>query len=150
MEDSLVQAPEDVAAKLGVQTGSMLRQLVRLDYEGGTPLATDEVYMPPSLANCITREMAASPVFMHLWQEETGVELVQTQYEISVTPPTARDIQFLQIGSDIPILVTGELVFDSENNPAMFIVSRYRGDRCKLSKTVTLVQRKTSKGVVGE
>lgn len=150
MEDSLVQAPESIAAKLGVQAGSMLRKLVRLDYEGGVPLALDEVYMPPSLAMCINREMAASPVFMHMWQEETGVELVQTQYEISVTTPTKEDREMLQIGAEIPLLVTGELIFDSQNNPAMFIVSRYRGDRCKLSKTVTLVQRKTSKGIVGE
>lgn len=148
--DDLVQAPADIAERLGVQPGSMLRHLVRLDSEGGVPLSTDEAFIPPAFAAAITTEVAASPVFMHLWQEASGIELTHTSYEIWTASPTQEDRRLMGLEDDTPVLITGELIFRSDDKPVAWIVSRYRGDRGRLSARVTLVQRKTSAGIVGE
>lgn len=148
--DDLVRATDDTAHKLGVQPGSMLRHLVRLDTEGGVPLSTDEAFIPPAFASKITSDIAASAVFMHLWQEASGIELTHTQYEIWTEPAADSDRRLLDIDASIPVLVTGELVFTSDDKPVAWIVSRYRGDRGRLGARVTLVQRKTSTGIVGE
>lgn len=150
MVDNMAPAPTEVAEKLGVQPVSMLRHLIRLDCEGGMPFGTDEVFVPPIMAGSITTEIAASPLFMHLWQEAAGIELVQTSYDLWVEMPNDQDKKLLQTGQDVPMLVTGELVFDKNNIPCGWIESRYRGDRTRLSTTVMLVQRKTEHGIVGE
>lgn len=150
MEDRLISASGDIADRLGVQPGSTVRYLMRLDCEGGTPLSLDLVYIPPYAAGDVTTEIAASPLFMHLWQEASKMALVRTQYEIGVEKATDRDQELLQIGPDIPVLVTWELIYDSANRRAAWIISRYRGDRARLSATVTLVQSETEHGIIGE
>ena len=150
MADDLVTATSDVAAKLGVQPGSMLRHFVRLDCEGGVPMSVDEAFAPPSLASNITPEMAASPLFMHLWQKSSGLELLQTNYDITVEQAREQEQRLLQIGPEVPVLVTGELVYDSTDRPVLWVVTRYRGDRCPLSCTVKLVRKKTREGIIGE
>jgi GntR family transcriptional regulator len=148
--DELTPAPTAVAKKLKVQPGSMLRHLVRLDSEGGAPLSVDEVFLPPAFASAIDHEVAASPLFAHLWQKKHRRNLVRTNYEITVNMPTAEEQKQLQIDAKIPVLVTNETVMDSTERATMNVVTRYRGDRCQLSGTVLLAQRKTKQGIVGE
>lgn len=150
LTDEMIAAPVDIAVQLGVAVGSMLRHLVRLDYEGNTPLSVDEVYIPPDIANSINHEIAGSPVFMHLWQKASGLELMSTQYHIWAETPTSKDAELLQTGSDQPILVTTELVYDTNGRPCAWIISRYRGDRGRLSGTVMLVQNKSDQKLIGE
>ncbi len=150
LADSLVPATADIADKLQVQPGSMLRRLVRLDMEGNAPLSLDEVFMPPVLASSITTDIAGSPTFMHLWQEASGLQLVRTQYEIWAEKSSADDQRILQIETGTPVLVTGELIYDTKKRPCAWIVSRYRADRGRLSGTVILTQKKTERGVIGE
>jgi len=150
MVDELAVAHSQIADKLGVPVGSMLRHLVRLDCEGGIPLSIDEAFIPPALANNITTDIAASPLFMHLWQEASGISLVQTQYDISVQLPGEKDQELLRIVPDMPLLVTGELINDSTGRACAWVETRYIGYRSRLSATLTLVQHETDRGVVGE
>ena len=140
MEDKVVRASDQVAGKLRVQPGSMLRLLVRLDCEGGVPLSVDEAYTPPAFASGITPEMAASPLFLKLWQESVHIGLSRIDYEIHVEAASDRDRIAMEIAQDVPILVTGELISDPSGRPVTWIVTRYRGDRCRLSGGAVLVQ----------
>lgn len=148
--DDLAPASEGVARKLGVQSGSMLRHLVRLDIEGGLPLSVDEVFIKPSLANSITPEMASSTLFFYLWQAASKTQVVSVKYEISVQMPDEREQDVLHIGPDLPLLVAGQLEFDKEGQPSAWIESRYRSDRCRLTVSARRVPRVTDKGIVGE
>ncbi|MCE5321973.1 GntR family transcriptional regulator [bacterium] len=148
--DETVSAASDTAERLQVQPGSMLRRLVRLDSEGNAPLSIDEVFIPPVLASVITSDIAASPTFMHLWQETSGLQFVRTQYEIWAEKSSPDDQRTLQIDPECPVLVTGELIQDNQSRPCAWIVSRYRADRGRLSGTVVLAQKKTKRGVIGE
>lgn len=150
LSDELAPVSSEIADKLGVPIGSMLRQLVRLDTEGGLPFSIDKVFIKPSLANHITPEIAASAAFLHLWQLVSKIQLVTTDYQISVQLPDAQDQELLHISPDFPLLVTGELVHDKEHQPCAWIESRYRSDRCRLTGRAYLVQRETEQGIVGE
>lgn len=150
LTDEMTTASADVADQLNVPVGSMLRRLIRLDYEGNTPLSVDEVYIPPDIGSCINHEIAGSPVFMHLWQKASGMELVNTHYQIWTEMPSEIDMEYLQIGSDCPVLITTERVMDVNNRPCAWIISRYRGDRGRLSGTVMLVQNRSELKVIGE
>lgn len=146
MEDGMVQTPADVARRLGVQPGSMVRRLVRLDCDGGVPLSVDEAYIPPALATAITPEMAASPLFLDMWQEAAGIELASVESEISVEVPIDRDRDLLSIGPEVPVLVTGELIKGRSGRAKFWIVTRYRSDRCRLASTAMLVRKNAGEG----
>jgi len=150
VSDANIEASPELASKLGVQPYSMLRRLVRLDSEGGAPMSVDEVFIAPSYAAVITPEMAGSPLFMHLWQESSGILLTRTHYSFQARVPDDEDKRLLEIDESIPLLVTSELVHDKDNRPVMLVETRYRGDRCSLQGRVSLVKRKTSRGIVGE
>jgi GntR family transcriptional regulator len=132
LDDSLAPAEPDVAERLGVQAGSRVRHLMRLDCEGGIPFSVDELFIPPALGVCITASMAASPEFLHLWEVEAGIVLVRTEYEVSVQMPRDADQEQLQVGPDSPLLVTGELITGFDKQPLVWAVTRYRGDRTRL------------------
>jgi GntR family transcriptional regulator len=132
LEDAQVPAPPDIAQRLAVQERSMLRHLVRLDSEGGTPLSVDEVFASPVAAAMISTEMAASPSFLHLWQERAGLSLRRVEYEVSVQLPGVSDRALLYAAADTPLLVTAELIFEEGSRPVAWIVTRYRGDRARL------------------
>jgi len=150
LADELIPASALLAKKLSVQAGSMLRHLVRLDSEGGAPLSVDEVFMPPAFARVIDDTIAASPLFAHLWQIKTHKTLVRTYYEITVNMPTEEERKQLQIDSMTPVLAASETIMDSTEKAVMNVVTHYRGDRCQLSGTVLLAQRKTKQGIVGD
>ncbi len=87
---------------------------------------------------------------MHLWQEASGIELTHTQYEIRAETANQEDCKLMRIEPNVPVLVTGELIFRCDGEPAAWIISRYRGDRGRLSGKVTLVRHETGSGIVGE
>jgi len=132
LQDEIAPASRDVAARLNVQEGSALRHLVRLDSEGGSALSIDEVFMPPALAAPITAEVAASPSFLFLCQDKTGLVLTRAEFEVSVQPPTKTNQDLLQIGPDALLLVTGELFFGDDEKPALWVITRYRSERTRL------------------
>ena len=132
LQDDMVTASPEVAAKLAVQPGSVLRHLVRLDSEGGTPLSIDEAFIPPTLAAGITPDVAASPSFLFLWQEKAGLVLSLTESEISVQTAGKADQALLKIGPDAPLLVTDELILGDDGRPVARVITRYRTDRTRL------------------
>jgi GntR family transcriptional regulator len=148
--DDMTPAATEIADKLGVQEGSLLRRFVRLDVEGGEPFSLDEALIPPALAAAITPEIAASPLFMHEMQRVLGLRFVSTQYDISARLPDAEEQRLLGISAEVPLLITGELVFDVDGAPRLWVETRYRGDRSRLAGDISLVQKKTPHGVVGE
>ncbi len=142
LQDGMVAASAEVATKLSVQTGSIVRRLVRLDSEGGSPLSIDEIFIPPALATAITSEIAASPSFLFLWQERSGVVLTRTEFGISVELARKTDRDAMQLVHDTPLLITDELFFDSDGRPVAWAVTRYRSDRTRLCGNYILVSER--------
>ena len=150
LKDSMEECPPEIAEKLHIPPHSLVRTLIRLDSEGSRPISIDEARIPPHLAADINVEIAASPLFMHLWQTASGLDFERTDYDIWAEKVTKEEQQLLDISSDTPVLCTAETVHDRNNSPCVHIITRYRGDRCRLTGNVLLVQSDTPKGRVGE
>jgi GntR family transcriptional regulator len=133
LTDEMIPCPAEVAAKLNLQTGALVRHLSRLDMEGDVAISVDDVYTPAALAAGITHEMAASPLFLSLWQVASGMVAYSADYEMAAERPTKHMQTLLQISHDIPLLVSSEVNRDEAGRPLHYIVSRYRGDRVRLS-----------------
>ena len=150
LADDMIPVQKSIADKLNVQPDSLVRHLVRLDTTGGLPFSIDEAFIPPDLAVSITKDMAASPLFMHTWQKAAGFDFIKTEYDIQVKIAEEQEQNLLKIKAETPLLVTGELIFDVSGRPVIWIESRYPANRCRLSGTVRLVQKETESGTIGE
>jgi GntR family transcriptional regulator len=136
--DRVIPAPPDVAARLRLPAGVSVRYLSRVDRQGPAPFSVDEVYVPLPLAQSITGELAASPLFFPLWCDSAGVEVVRVNYELGVEMPDRVRQEQLGVGPDVPLLICGELNFDAAGAPVMWIVSYYRGDATHLTHSVRI------------
>lgn len=150
LKDTMEMCPPIIAEKLRIPPHSIVRTLVRLDMEGSSPISIDEARIPPHLATHIDAAIAASPLFMHLWQVASGMDFERTDYDIWAEMATQEDQHLLSISNDTPVLCSAETVHDRGNAPCGHIITRYRGDRCRLTGNVVLVQSDTPKGRVGE
>jgi GntR family transcriptional regulator len=140
LRDNLTAATPELAAKLNVQPDSMLRHLVRLDSEGGEPIWVDEAFIPPALATDISTEIASSLLFLSLWQEKAAFTAGRIEYEIWTDSPTPHDRALLRVEPGTPVLVEAEVIFDAGGQPLIYVVTRYRGDRCRLRGSGVLQQ----------
>jgi DNA-binding GntR family transcriptional regulator len=100
------------------------------------PFSADDVFVPMALAAGITPEIAASPTFLHKWQANTGISVSRSETDFETTMPTEADQELLEVKSDVPLLVTRELMLEADGRPLLLFVSRVRGDRCRISATV--------------
>jgi len=148
--DDMLPAPDDVAGKLEAPAGSLVRHLSRLDTEGDIAISVDDVYTPAALATVITHDIAASPLFLNLWQSASGVLAHSTDYELAAEMPQKALQTLLQIGPDMPLLVTHEVIRDEARRPLHYIVSRYHGDRVRLSSSAQIRQPATSGDGIGK
>jgi DNA-binding GntR family transcriptional regulator len=140
LADEMIAAGDEVAAKLEIQNGALVRHLRRLDSEGAMPIAIDDVYTPAALAGAISHDVAASPLFLNLWQARSGIAAHSTEYDLGAEVPAKVLQALLQIGPDTPILVVAEVIRDPERRPLHYIVSRYCSDRVRLSSSVLLAE----------
>jgi GntR family transcriptional regulator len=138
LADRELPAPADVAARLRLPAGAIVRYLSRLDRQGTVPFSVDEAYIPPALARTVTPDLAASPLFFPLWCESAGIEVGRVDYELGVQMPDRARQEQLGIGPDVPLLICGELNFDVAGDPVMWIVSYYRGDVTNLTHSVRI------------
>lgn len=150
LTDEMLPASDEVAAKLDIQPGAIVRHLSRLDSEGDVPISVDDVYTPAALAAMITDEMAASPMFLHLWQTASAITARSTDYELAAELPAKGVQNQLKMSADSPILFSAEVVRDEAGRALHYIISRYRGDRVRLSSSAQLLQHMTADGLVGE
>lgn len=139
LADEMIAATDDVAERLQTPAGALLRHLRRLDTEGDTPIAVDDVYTPAALAAMITTEMAASLLFLSLWQARSGLTAYTSESEISAEMPAAPLRALLQVGPDVPVLHQAEVIRDETGRPLHFIISRYCGDRVRLKSRLQVV-----------
>ena len=138
LADEMQPATVDIAQKLNSQTGALVRHLRRLDSEGNIPISVDDVYTPASLAAIITHDMAASPLFLHLWQNASGIAARHVDYELAAEMPSPTLQSLLQCAADTPILCIGEVIYDADGRPLHWIISRYRSDRVRLTSMAQL------------
>jgi DNA-binding GntR family transcriptional regulator len=145
--DETITASDGIAGKLALQPGSLVRHLTRLDTEGDIPISVDDAYTPAALSSVITPDVAASLLFLDLWQARSGIVATSTDCELAAEMPNRALQALMQVGPDVPILFVGEVIRDGAGRALHYIISRYRSDRVRLSTTGQVLPRESSNGL---
>ena len=129
LEQSVVQATEDLREKLRLNPGEQVMRLRRLRLADGVPMALEESHVPvqryPGLEHA---DFARGSLYTTL-REQFGVRVGYADEIIEALPASREESELLTVPSRASILSISRLIFTTQETPIESACSRYRGDR---------------------
>lgn len=134
----IIPAPEDVARALGVAAGSDVLAIERLRFAGSVPISIDHRYVPPGIADHVTREDAATRSLLDsLWR---ACRLDHGDLKIEAGLVEAETAELLKLLPGDPVLIRHLVYFDAEGRAVMAGHSFCRADQVRYAVRVPLTQ----------
>lgn len=132
LDVSVVRAPAEAAARLGIQRGTRLVQIERLLLADGQPLASSRSWLEPSAVP--TSERPSVPMMdstsLYRWLEDTAgvrVALGEEYIEAGVARPPIDEQLGIERGA--AVLIARRLASTADSRPVEYVVLHYRADR---------------------
>jgi GntR family transcriptional regulator len=135
-----VPANESLARILKIPPGSLIKDVQRLDRIDEERSCTDRCLIPMQYADKLTDPDFASPLFQLRWEKAQSLTIHHLDQSIHTERATPDDVKNIGVPSDTWMLVLNEIMFDYEGTIVGIIISRYRGDACKLTARVACRQ----------
>ena len=136
MGSSLIEAPLEVRAALGLKAGAQVQRVERLRLAGGIPMAFERGYYPTGLlpdlgSQDLTRSLYAT------FATEYGLRIDHAEQTAWAESADAALAEPLGIGIGVPLLVFRR-TSSAGSTPVEHITSWYRGDRYQIHMTLDL------------
>jgi GntR family transcriptional regulator len=124
-----VPAPAHVVHPLGVERGSPVTRLVRLEKVGGLPLAVAVNYMPVSLGARIRARDLTRTSLLEFLRDRLRLRLGTIRQSIEARLPDVEAAGLLGIDLTQPVLAVRLVVGDAAGRPVEISDTFYRADR---------------------
>lgn len=136
MLSTVIEAPLEVRAALGLKTGAQVQQVERLRLAGGIPMAYERGYYPTALlpdlgAQDLTRSLYAT------FATEYGLRIDHAEQTAWAESADAALAEPLGIEVGVPLMVFRR-TSSAGSTPVEYITSWYRGDRYQIHMTLDL------------
>jgi len=133
----VTEAEEEVASRLGLESGSLVTRVERVRYANGEPMAVETVYLDHIRFPGIAEELSTGMSLYAILEERFGVVPFDADETIEtvLAPPSASRL----LGSDAttPMLLLTRSSRDADGRPVEYVRSLYRGDRFRLTAQLT-------------
>jgi len=124
---SFVAANAEVAAKLGLETGTKVAEIHRIRLLNRLPTSYEITFLPESLGRKLQRaDLVTRDIFLIL-ENDCGIALGSADLGIDAVPAQAAIAQALQIKKDSPVLRVERLTHDSARRPIDFEHLYFKG-----------------------
>jgi GntR family transcriptional regulator len=130
-------ADELTARLLKITPGTLVKDVQRLDRIDDESFGTDRCLIPMTYADKLTDLDFANPLFQLRWEQAQSLIIPQVDQSIHTERATPEDVKNLNLAPDTWMLVLNEQTYNSEGTLVGIIISRYRGDTCKLTARIT-------------
>jgi GntR family transcriptional regulator len=123
-------APEDMAARLGIETGEKVVVRRRVQVVEGMPSALADSWFPAALVEgtAITQpELVAGGT--NRLMEELGHAAIRRRDEITARMPTPKEAQALQIAGGVPVLLVVSTELEAADQPTEVYTLTMPADR---------------------
>jgi GntR family transcriptional regulator len=129
LEAGLLPAPEDIAAKLGIEPGEELAHLRRLRLADEEPMSIEDAYLVHRyFPGVLTGDYTASPLRRTL-DEKYGVRLVRAKQVLRAVMAPRGLARLLSVRPGTALLFIERVSFSAQGIPVEFLRIHYRGDR---------------------
>jgi GntR family transcriptional regulator len=133
LEQTVINATEDLAEKLRVTPGDAVMLLRRLRLADGIPMALEESNIPLKFFPGLERVSFAKQSLYHVLRENYGVRVAWADEVIEALPATREESELLTIPKRASVLSISRIIMTTEETPIEVACSRYRGDRYRAS-----------------
>ena len=124
-----VPAPAHIVRPLGVERGTPVTRLVRLEIVAGTALAVVVNYMPTSLGERIRARDLTRTSLLEFLRDRLGLRLGAIHQSISARLPDVEIARLLETDLTQPVLAIRLVVMDVAGTPVEVSDAFYRADR---------------------
>ena len=135
--NEIIEAPDEVGARLSIAHGSPVLHLRRLRFAHGEALAIMENYLPEPFADLTPEALQEFGLYQLL--RSRGITFRVAQQRIGARSATAEEARLLEISRHDAVLTMDRVAYDSAGAAVEFGHHAYRPDR--YSFEVTLVDR---------
>jgi DNA-binding GntR family transcriptional regulator len=132
-----VPAPDDVAAALSVEPGTIVAHIRRVRFAEDVPMAILENYLPPEFLDLTDDDLQAHGLYQLL--RGRGVTMRVAKQRIGARAVTDEEAGLLEIEDGDPVLTMSRTAYDASGRAVEYGVHCYRPDR--YSFEVTLVDK---------
>lgn len=133
LEQTVVNATEELAGKLKVEPNEVVMRLRRLRLADGIPMALEESNIPLRQFPGLDKISFAKQSLYYVLRESYGVRVAWADEVIEALPATREESELLTIPKKASILSISRTIMTTEETPIEVACSRYRGDRYKAS-----------------
>lgn len=131
LEQAVVQPPEGVAAKLGLDGTSKAVKIVRLRLEGEIPLLLETIHIPVALSPRLEKQDLARNSLYALLENKYGIVLKRARQTFEATTANAYESELFHVVPHAPMLLSEGVTFSEDDVPVEHFKAVYRGDRFK-------------------
>ena len=129
LRNEQVDAPDAVAAKLGVEPGTAVHRLDRVRLGDGDPIAFDHTWLPLDYAALIEPYDLTEHTIYSILETEHGIEVRRGRYRIEAANAPDRVAEALNIPPEQAVLLISRLSLDADDAPIYYQQRHYRTDR---------------------
>lgn len=136
LDEKWVEAPPEVAEKLGLPAGSRVLRIRRLRLANNEPIGNHTAYVPETLAEYVDREALHDGESMLYLSRVPHVHTSRAHRTIEALAATESDAKGLGVKAGSPILQIERVSVAADGTALEFLQARYRGDRFKYQITL--------------
>jgi GntR family transcriptional regulator len=132
---SLTKAPADgpVADALGVDLKTKVWRVERLRMTNTTPLALELSHLSVERYPELGRLMKDDASLYRTLEEHYGVAITRAVQTVETGMATPQEYRLLEADAAVPVLFLTRTTFDQNGVAIEYVLSTYRGDRCRLT-----------------
>lgn len=132
LENGLVPAEADVAAKLGIAEGDQVFRLRRLRCADGVPMGLQTAYLPAVMVPGIEAVPFSGVSLYGVLESRYSLQPVGAKETLIAVAIDADEAKLLRVAPGSPGLAAERTTFLPEGQPLEYVQSTMRGDRYKI------------------
>ncbi|MEN3188682.1 MAG: GntR family transcriptional regulator [Atribacterota bacterium] len=126
----LVEAPLEIAEKLGIPPGEELARLDRLRLANGEPLSVEEAHLVHKFCpGVLERHNYALVPLRKVLQDDYHIQLVRAKETIRAISAPKNMMRLLEVERNVPLLFIERVSIDQHGRKVEYLRKFYRGDR---------------------
>jgi GntR family transcriptional regulator len=122
-----------IAGALGIDTGAKVWRLERLRLTDSAPLAVECSHLPVARFRDLGKHMNDDVSLYRVLEAEYGLTVARATQTVETAMATPEEYRLLEADSAAPVLVLTRTTYDQRGEPVEYVLSTYRGDRCRLT-----------------
>ena len=140
LKNEFIIAPQDISKNLGLDNSKCFLA-IRADILDNENIGFDKAYIMPKYCNNVTEELLVKVDFFEKWLENEKIKVAYYRETIEAIEADEETAEILNVKPCSPVLKATEVYYDTNNTVFAVIESHYRGDRVKLTSTISYKEK---------